>query len=86
MLKDFLSIGHKAFFYNNGLCSSHKYYNTLLIPKGRRSFFLKKMLKFAISSSRGKNEKNLTVRSCPTLLGEHVQKVSKKLTAQIVRL
>ena len=29
----------------------------LLTPKGRRSFFFKKMLKFAISSSRRKNKK-----------------------------
>jgi hypothetical protein len=28
----------------------------------------------------------LSVRSCPRLLGEHVQKVSKKLTTWIVRL
>jgi hypothetical protein len=28
----------------------------------------------------------LTICSCPRLLGEHVEKVSKKLTAQIVRL
>jgi hypothetical protein len=28
----------------------------------------------------------LTVRSCPRLLQEHVQKVSQKLTARIVRL
>jgi hypothetical protein len=29
---------------------------------------------------------NLIIRSCLGLLGEHVQKLSKKLTAQIVRL
>jgi hypothetical protein len=28
----------------------------------------------------------LTVRSCPRLLGEHVQKVSETFTARIVRL
>jgi hypothetical protein len=28
----------------------------------------------------------LTVRSCPRLLQEHVQKVSQKLTTRIVRL
>jgi hypothetical protein len=50
------------------------------------------MLKSAISNSRSKNKKKvhffgiLTIVSCPRLLGEHVQKVSKKLTAQIVRL
>jgi hypothetical protein len=60
-----------------------------LTPKGH--FFSKKYLKFAIYGSRSPN-KNLfifailTVRSCPRLLGEHVQKVSKKLTAWIVRL
>jgi hypothetical protein len=56
--------------------------------------FLKKMLKFAISSSRSENKKKtkktlfaiLTLRYCPKLLGEHVQKVSKKLTTRIVRL
>jgi hypothetical protein len=50
------------------------------------------MLKFAISSSRSKIEEKksflgiLTLGSCPRLLREHVQKVSKKLTASIVRL
>jgi hypothetical protein len=51
------------------------------------------MLKSAISSSRSINEKIkklkieiLTVGSCPRLLGEHMQKVSKRLIARIVRL
>jgi hypothetical protein len=63
-----------------------------LIPKGQRSFFSKKHLKSAISSSRSPNPKknyffaHLTVRSFPRLLGEHVQKVLKQLIARIVRL
>jgi hypothetical protein len=49
------------------------------------------MLKSAISSSVSKNGKKsifeiLIVGSCTRLLGEHVQKVLKELTAQILRL
>jgi hypothetical protein len=61
-------------------------------PHGRRPFFSKKHLTSAIFSSRSPNEiKNyffafLTIRSCPRLLGKHVQKVSKKLTSRIMRL
>jgi hypothetical protein len=67
-----------------------RYYVTLT-PKRRRSFFSKKVLKSAISSSVSKNGffsifGILTIGSCTRLLGEHVQKVSKKLTAWIVRL
>jgi hypothetical protein len=63
----------------------------ILTPKGQRSFFSKKMLKSAISSSIRKNGKKsifgiLTIGSCTRLVGEHVQKISKKLTAWIVRL
>jgi hypothetical protein len=60
-----------------------------LTPKGQSSFFSKKHLKGAISSSRSPNKKIyyffpfLTVRSCPRLLGKYVQKVSQKLTARI---
>jgi hypothetical protein len=63
----------------------------LLTPKRTEVIFLQKMLKSAISSSVSKNGKKnsifgiLTVRSFPRLLQEHVQKVSKKLTGQILR-
>jgi hypothetical protein len=63
-----------------------------LTPKGRRSFFSKKMLKSAISNLVSKNGiffyffGILTVGSSTRLLGEHVQKNSKKLTVRIVRL
>jgi hypothetical protein len=58
----------------------------ILTPKGPRLFFFKKYLKSAISSLRNPNELFLlscafNVGSCPRLLGKHVQKVSKKLTA-----
>jgi hypothetical protein len=59
-----------------------------LIPK-EETFFSQKTFKTAISSSRSPNENILfffaflTIRSCPRLLGEHVQKNSQKLTARI---
>jgi hypothetical protein len=62
-----------------------------LTSKGRRSFFSKKIsnLPFLAQEAQTKIKikiKILTLRSCPRLLGEHVQKISKKLTAWIVRL
>jgi hypothetical protein len=62
-----------------------------LTSKGRRSFFSKKCSKAPFLAQEANTKKNsffgiLTVKSCLRLLGEHVQKVSKKLTVRIVRL
>jgi hypothetical protein len=63
----------------------------VLTPKGPRGVFLQKRSKSAISSSRSPNLPFhifalSTVGSCTKLLGEHVQRVSRHLTARIVRL
>jgi hypothetical protein len=66
--------------------------NFYLTPKERRSFFSKKYSNLPFLAQKAKMKKNkksffgiLTIGSCPRLLGEHVRKVSKTLTARIVR-
>jgi hypothetical protein len=66
---------------------------TPLTPKGRRSIFSKKSsnLPFLAQEAQIKNKIKsffgiLTVRSCPRLLGEHGEKVSKTLTTRITIL
>jgi hypothetical protein len=64
----------------------------LLIPRGPWPFFLKNTpnLPFLAQEAQMKFFLNFfalsTIGSCPKLLGEHVQKVSQKLTTRIVRL
>jgi hypothetical protein len=62
-----------------------------LTPKGPRLFFSKNTLDLPYQAQEA--QMNFlkffalsTMRSCPRLLGEHVQKVLLKLTARIVRL
>jgi hypothetical protein len=62
-----------------------------LTPKGQKSFFSKKCsnLPFLAQEAKTKTKsffRILIVGSCLRLLEEHVQKLSKNLTAQIVRL
>jgi hypothetical protein len=59
-----------------------------LTPKGQRPFSSKKHLKLPFLAQEAQMKKNyffsfLTIRSCPRLLGEHVQRVLQKLTAWI---
>jgi hypothetical protein len=63
----------------------------VLTRKGRRPFFSQKSSNLPFLAQEAKTKKRtffeiLPEGSCPKLLGEHVQKVSKKLTTQIVRL
>jgi hypothetical protein len=63
-----------------------------ITPKGPRGVFLQKRSKSAISSSRSPNDFIFhffvlsSIGSCTRVLGEHVQKVLRHLTAPIVRL
>jgi hypothetical protein len=62
-----------------------------LIPKGQRPFFSKNTSNLPFLAQEAQTIlfyffAFLIVRSCPRLQGEYVQKVSKKLTARIVRL